>query len=84
MTTASAKRVGADLEREHLPSLSAVAERDDGELARVRGGEIAHEALHLLERVILSVEGGVGGRYDVPVYPYLVGFVSGGRCCRWR
>jgi len=64
---ATAKRVGADLEREHLPSLSAVAETDDGDLARVRGREIAHEVLYLLEWVILSVEGGVGGRYDVPV-----------------
>jgi hypothetical protein len=82
MTTASAtKRVGGDLEREHLPSLSAVTETDDGELAWVCGGEIAHEALHLLERVILSVEGGVGGRYDVPVSPYLAGFVRDGRCC---
>jgi len=77
-TNATAKRVGADLEREHLPSLSTVAETDDGELARVRGGEIAHEALYLLEWVILSVEGGVGGRYDVPVSPYLASVVRGG------
>lgn len=81
--TTTAKRVGAaDLEREHLPSLSAVAETDDGDLARVRGREIAHEALYLLERVILSVEGGVGGRHDVPVSPYLAGVVRC-CCCRW-
>ena len=78
---ATAKRVRADLEREHLPSLSAVAETDDGDLARVRGREIAHEALYLLERMILSVEGGVGGRYDVPVSPYLDRVVRGGD---WR
>ena len=87
--TATTKRVGADLEREHLPSLSAVAETDDGHLARVRGHEIAHEALYLLEWVILSVEGGIGGRCDVPVSPYLAIVVRGAsdgdvRCCCWR
>lgn len=75
----------SDLERDHLPSLSAVAEADDGDLARIRSREVAHEVLDVAERVVLLVEGGVGGRHDVPPYPRLATDDSDvGSWCRWR
>ena len=41
-------------------------EGHDGDLLWVRRDEVAHEALDLVERVVSCVEGGVGGRRDVP------------------
>ena len=44
-----------------------MTEGNDGDLLRIRGGEIAHEALYLVERVVSCVESGVGRRRDVPM-----------------
>jgi hypothetical protein len=76
-------RAGSNLECDHLPSLSAVAEADDGDLAWIRSREVAHEIIDFSERVVLFVEGSVGGRYDVPPCPRLT-CDDVGPWCRWR